>query len=52
MLHKAQQLDWSEEAAKALVVIGDDIPHHKSYTDQAIEWRDELHVLKAMEIKV
>lgn len=52
MLKKAQQLDWSEDSAKALVVIGDCEPHPPSYTDQNIDWHAELDVLKGMEVKV
>ncbi|VDI13275.1 Hypothetical predicted protein [Mytilus galloprovincialis] len=51
-LHKAQQLDWSEDSAKALVVIGDHEPHPPSYTDQNINWHTELDVLKGMGVKV
>ena len=52
VLHKAQQLDWSEHSAKALVVIGDCEPHPPSYTDQRINWHDELDLLKGMGVKV
>ncbi|XP_067664812.1 uncharacterized protein [Haliotis asinina] len=52
VLRKAQQLDWSEDSAKALVVIGDAEPHPPSYTDQNINWRDELDLLTGMGVKV
>ena len=52
VLRKAQQLDWSENSAKALVMIGDDIPHVPSYTDQRVNWHDELDVLKGLGVKV
>lgn len=52
MLRRAQQLDWAEDSAKALVVIGDDVPHPPSYTDQHVFWRDELGVLTGMGVKV
>ena len=52
MLHQTQQLDWSEDSAKALVMIGDSPPHEVSYTDQQINWHDELDVLTGMSIKV
>lgn len=51
-MQKAQKLDWTEDSAKALVVIGDCEPHPPSYTDQKINWHDELNTLKAMEVKV
>ncbi|KAL3866875.1 hypothetical protein ACJMK2_044128 [Sinanodonta woodiana] len=42
VLRKSQQLDWSEDSAKALVVIGDCEPHPPSYTDQSINWHVDL----------
>jgi hypothetical protein len=45
-------LDWSEDSAKALVVIGDEVPHELSYTDQNLNWHDELDVLGGMGVKV
>lgn len=51
-LRKAQQMDWSEDSAKAFVMIGDEIPHPPSYTDQNLSWRDELDVLSGMGVKV
>ncbi|WAR00436.1 hypothetical protein MAR_024808 [Mya arenaria] len=51
-LRRAQQLDWSENSAKALVMIGDEPPHHKNYTDQHLFWMDELDVLIGMGVKV
>ena len=52
VLYKAKQLDWSEESAKALVIIGDCEPHPPSYTDQKINWHLELDILKGMGVKV
>lgn len=52
VLHKAQQLDWSEDSAKALIVIGDSEPHPPSYTDQNISWHTELDIMKGMAVKV
>ena len=51
-LRKCQQLDWSEESAKAFVMIGDCLPHPPSYTDQSIYWGTELDVLTGMGVKV
>ena len=51
-MKKTQELDWSEDSAKALVVIGDLHPHPPSYTDQHISWRDELDVLTGLGVKV
>ncbi|XP_033634736.1 uncharacterized protein LOC117296009 [Asterias rubens] len=52
VLHKAHDLSWSEDAAKALVIIGDVKPHEVSFTDQHINWHDELDRLCQREIKV
>ena len=52
MLRKAQTLDWSEQSAKALVVIGDAEPHPPSYTDLGLDWRAELDLLTGMGVKV
>jgi len=52
VLHKAQQLDWSEDSAKALVVIGDCCPHPPSMTDQNCYWHTELDLLRGMGVKV
>ncbi|KAL8586202.1 hypothetical protein ACOMHN_021469 [Nucella lapillus] len=52
VLRKAQELDWAEESAKALVVIGDAIPHPPGYTDAQVFWKDELSLLTGMGIKV
>ncbi|XP_048736687.2 uncharacterized protein LOC125651889 [Ostrea edulis] len=52
VLHKAKFLDWSEDSAKALVVIGDAPPHPPSYTDQQINWWNETELLKGMGVKI
>ena len=52
VLRKAQGLDWSEDSAKALVVIGDALPHPPGYTDAQVFWKDELTLLTGMGIKV
>ena len=53
MLREANtRLDWSEVSSKALVVIGDDVPHPPSYTDQQVFWKDEVELLKAKGVQV
>ncbi|XP_050403321.1 uncharacterized protein LOC126819361 [Patella vulgata] len=52
VLRKAQTLDWAEDSAKALVVIGDSPPHGVGYTDQQINWHQELELLTGMGVKV
>ena len=41
-----------KEFAKALVVIGDEVPHYPGYTDANIFWPDKLELLTSMGIKV
>ncbi|ESO94233.1 hypothetical protein LOTGIDRAFT_232476 [Lottia gigantea] len=52
VLRKSQSLDWAEDSAKALVVIGDSPPHEMDHTDQRIDWHDDLDVLTGMGVKV
>ena len=49
---KAQALSWRENSAKALIVIGDALPHQAAYTDRDISWREELATLTDMGVKV
>eukprot|EP00057_Strongylocentrotus_purpuratus_P003300 XP_003726369.1 PREDICTED: uncharacterized protein LOC100892621 [Strongylocentrotus purpuratus] len=51
-LRHANGLSWREDAAKALVIIGDVVPHPPSYTDINISWRDELQDLCDKDVKV
>ena len=41
VLREAQDLSWSAGASKALVLIGDDVPHPAAHTPQKIDWRAE-----------
>lgn len=43
---------WTEGSSRALVMIGDAPPHHPNYTDQMIDWHDELDGLVEMGVKV
>ncbi|KAH3758226.1 Ubiquitinconjugating enzyme subfamily protein [Pelomyxa schiedti] len=40
VLHKAYDLSWVPNHAKALVLIGDCEPHPPSYTDRGFNWRN------------
>jgi len=51
-LKEAQQFSWSDDSAKALVVIGDDVPHPPSYTTEEINWWDEMYNLIDMGVKI
>ncbi|XP_072179795.1 uncharacterized protein [Diadema setosum] len=52
VLRHANNLSWREDAAKALVIIGDVVPHEKSYTTEQVDWRAELDDLITKEVKV
>lgn len=47
-LQTARKMDWTEGYSKALVMIGDEVPHCPSYTKEKINWFDEVvsHSLK------
>jgi len=51
-LKKARNFSWTEGYSKALVIIGDDVPHPPSYTTQKINWFDEVDALAEMGVKV
>jgi len=48
----SEEISWTEGYSKALVVIGDAVPHPPSFTTEAINWFDELDHLAAKEVKV
>lgn len=52
VLREAQDLSWSAGASKALVLIGDDVPHPKAHTPDKIDWRQEVDKLAAAGIPV
>jgi len=45
VLRDALSLSWDPNHSKALIVIGDELPHPASYTDQAIFWKDSVNDL-------
>ncbi|MFH1767165.1 MAG: hypothetical protein ABH826_03670 [Patescibacteria group bacterium] len=47
VLHEARSLSWTAGKSKALVMIGDDVPHEPSYpmNTKHIDWRNELRLL-------
>lgn len=47
-----KKLTWREDSAKALVMIGDEVPHAPSYTTEKINWWEELDMLVGMGVKV
>jgi hypothetical protein len=52
VLHEAQSLDWSKDAARAMVLIGDDVPHGPNANPKKLDWRKELAKLADMGIPV
>jgi hypothetical protein len=52
VLHEAQGLSWNPKASKALVLIGDDVPHPPAYTPRKLNWRTEVDRLSEMGIPV
>lgn len=47
VLHEARSLSWSAGKNKALVLIGDDVPHPPSYRENVkkLDWKNELKLL-------
>eukprot|EP01117_Protostelium_nocturnum_P011034 TRINITY_DN4002_c0_g1_i1.p1 TRINITY_DN4002_c0_g1~~TRINITY_DN4002_c0_g1_i1.p1 ORF type:complete len:708 (+),score=210.92 TRINITY_DN4002_c0_g1_i1:200-2323(+) len=43
---------WSEGSIKAVVVIGDEVPHSSHYTNQNVDWREEADKLAVKGIKI
>jgi len=52
VLHDAQALHWSSRATKALVLIGDDVPHPPAHNPQKLNWRTEVERLTEMGVSV
>jgi hypothetical protein len=52
VLREAQSLSWTPNSSRALVLIGDDVPHPPAYTHRKINWRTEVDKLADMGIPV
>ncbi|EFA85971.1 hypothetical protein PPL_01204 [Heterostelium album PN500] len=52
VLRKSRELPWSTNSKKAIVLFGDDVPHPPSYTDQHLYWRNELHFLTKIGVRM
>jgi len=48
----AKEISWTPGYSKALVMIGDEVPHPPSYTTEHINWFDELDDLATQGVKV
>ncbi len=53
-LNKGRSLSWQSEKSKAFIIIGDDVPHEKtdSQNKDKLDWRNEAGLLKEMGVKV
>jgi len=51
-LKEAREFSWTEGYSKALVVIGDEVPHPPSYTTEKINWWEELEKLSEKGVKI
>jgi predicted DNA-binding WGR domain protein len=45
VLHEARSQPWTADATKALVLIGDDVPHPPAHNPGRLDWRDEARAL-------
>jgi len=52
VLREVRNLSWDPNHSRALIMIGDEIPHARSYTTEKIFWKDELKKLVEMGIVV
>lgn len=52
VLREVRNLNWDPNHSRALIMIGDEIPHARSYTTEKIFWKDELKKLVDMGIVV
>src|SRR5262245_354814 len=52
VLREAHDLSWTAGTTKALVVIGDDVPHPAPHTPGKIDWRKELERLAGAGVAV
>ncbi|MFP2958866.1 hypothetical protein ACLEPN_13730 [Myxococcus sp. 1LA] len=52
VLHQAQSLSWTVGYTRALVLIGDDVPHGPAQNPHKLDWRKEVAALGKMGIPV
>jgi len=51
-LKMARSFSWTVGYSKALVIIGDEVPHPPSYTTEKINWWNEVDQLSDMGVKI
>jgi hypothetical protein len=47
-----KKFSWTNGYSKALVMIGDEVPHPPSYTTKNINWKEEVSKLAEMGVKI
>lgn len=54
VLHEARDLDWQSTTSKVLIMIGDDVPHGPSYSENTknLDWRKEIEGLMKVGVNV
>jgi ubiquitin/Mg-chelatase subunit ChlD len=52
LLEANRSISWRDGSAKALVMIGDAHPHPPSYTEELIDWKQELERLALRGVKI
>ena len=52
VLREAQKLSWDSEKCRALVMIGDDVPHPADKNPYNIDWRKEVKELVSMGVNI
>lgn len=54
VLHRARTFNWTDGHSKALVMIGDEVPHLPTYPDNTdrIDWRRETEALRDLGVRV
>jgi hypothetical protein len=57
VLHEARTLNWKAEKNKAIIMIGDDVPHERGYSFRGmyvvnIDWRNETALINSMGINI
>ena len=55
VLHHARTLNWQAKKSKAIIMIGDDVPHEKGYyygVTVDIDWKNEVALINQMGINI
>lgn len=52
VLNEARSFKWTEGYKRALVLIGDDVPHPPAHNPKKLDWRKELEALAKIDVPV